>query len=107
MFIEKLFKMLLFKGGVLIYAEHCVHIYIFHGAQTSVCVTNYVHISTLYRQTTLIFICQMVNSDRFLETQFCSRSFTSLLWFGSLNTLLTLPVEKDCVGKAKPVTLFY
>ncbi len=34
--------------------------------------------------------------------------------FGSLNTLLTLPVEKDCVGKskprargAKPVTLFY
>ncbi len=33
--------------------------------------------------------------------------------FGSLNTLLTLPVEKDCVGKAKPrargakpVTLF-
>ncbi len=33
--------------------------------------------------------------------------------FGSLNTLLTLPVEKDCVGKVKPrsgdetVTLFY
>ncbi len=34
--------------------------------------------------------------------------------FGSLNTLLTLPVEKDCVRKAKPrarrakpVTLFY
>ncbi len=33
--------------------------------------------------------------------------------FGSLNTLITLPVEKDCVGKAKPrargakpVTLF-
>ncbi len=22
--------------------------------------------------------------------------------FGSLNTLLTLPVEKDCVGRAKP-----
>ncbi len=111
MFIEIIFKMLLFKGGVLIYAEHCVYIYIyiyiFHGAQTSVCVTNYVHISTLYRQTTLIFICQMVNSDRFLETLFCTRSFTSLLRFGSLNTLLTLPVEKDCVGKAKPVTLFY
>ncbi len=27
MFIEILFKMLLFKGGVLIYAEHCVYIY--------------------------------------------------------------------------------
>ncbi len=27
MFIEILFKMLLFKGGVLIYAEHCVCIY--------------------------------------------------------------------------------
>ncbi len=28
MLIEILFKMLLFKGGVLIYAEHCVYIYI-------------------------------------------------------------------------------
>ncbi len=27
MFIEILFKMLLFKGGVLIYAEHCIYIY--------------------------------------------------------------------------------
>ncbi len=26
MFIDKLFKMLLFKGGVLIYAEHCMFI---------------------------------------------------------------------------------
>ncbi len=26
-FIEILFKMLLFKGGVLIYAEHCIYIY--------------------------------------------------------------------------------
>ncbi len=26
-FIEILFKMLLFKGGVLIYAEHCIFIY--------------------------------------------------------------------------------
>ncbi len=25
MFIEILFKMLLFKGGVLIYAEHCMY----------------------------------------------------------------------------------
>ncbi len=28
MFIEILFKMLLFKGGVLIYAEQCIYIYI-------------------------------------------------------------------------------
>ncbi len=62
---------------------------------------HYVHISTLYRWTTLMFICQTVNSDRFLETLFCTRSFRSLLRFGSLNTLLTLPLEKDCVGKAK------
>ncbi len=26
MFIEILFKILLFKGGVLIYAEHCIYI---------------------------------------------------------------------------------
>ncbi len=75
---------------------------------------HYVHISSLYRLTTLMFICQTVNSDRFLETLFCTLSIRSLLRFGSLNTLLTLPVEKDCVGKAKPracgakpVTLFY
>ncbi len=28
MFIEILFKMLLFKGGVLIYAEHCIYCFI-------------------------------------------------------------------------------
>ncbi len=28
-FIEILFKMLLFKGGVLIYAEHYIYIYIY------------------------------------------------------------------------------
>ncbi len=28
-FIEILFKMLLFKGGVLIYAEHCIYMYIY------------------------------------------------------------------------------
>ncbi len=27
MFIEILFKIELFKGGVLIYAEHCIYIY--------------------------------------------------------------------------------
>ncbi len=69
---------------------------------TMVLYTNYVYISTLYRQTTFMFICQTVNSDRFLETLFCS--FTSLLRFGSLNTLLTLPMEKECVRKAKTCT---
>ncbi len=40
-FIEILFKMLLFKGGVLIYAEHCTYIYIY------VCVCVYItHIHT-------------------------------------------------------------
>ncbi len=29
MFIEILFKMLLFKGGVLIYAEHCICLELF------------------------------------------------------------------------------
>ncbi len=29
MFIEILFKMLLFKGGVLIYAEHCMCVYVY------------------------------------------------------------------------------
>ncbi len=36
---------------------------------------------------------QTVNSDRFLEMLFCTRSFTSLLRFGSLNALLTLRRE--------------
>ncbi len=27
-FIDILFKIVLFKGGVLIYAEHCVYVYI-------------------------------------------------------------------------------
>ncbi len=54
------------------------------------------HISTIYRRTTFMFICQTVNRDRFLETLFCICSFTSLLRFGSLNMLLTLPVERLC-----------
>ncbi len=29
MFIEIFFKILLFKGGVIIYAEHCIFIYIY------------------------------------------------------------------------------
>ncbi len=38
MFIEILFKMLLFKGGVLIYAEHCVCVCMY------VCVYIYIYI---------------------------------------------------------------
>ncbi len=53
----------------------------------------------IYRRTTH---AQTVNSDRFLEMLFFTHSFRSLLWFGSLNALLTLPVEKYCVGKTKP-----
>ncbi len=45
---------------------------------------HYVHISTLYRLIILMFICQTVNSDMFLETLFCTRSFRSLLRFGSV-----------------------
>ncbi len=38
-FIEILFKMLLFKGGVLIYTEHCIYIY-------TVCIYIYIYIYT-------------------------------------------------------------
>ncbi len=34
-----------------------------------------------------MLICQTVNSERFLETLFCTRSFRSLLWFGSVRFL--------------------
>ncbi len=44
MFIEILFKMLLFKGGVLIYAEHCIYIYIYIYDCVYVCVYIYTHV---------------------------------------------------------------
>ncbi len=34
MFIEILFKMLLFKGGVLIYAEHCICFFVFYNEES-------------------------------------------------------------------------
>ncbi len=37
-FIEILFKMLLFKGGVLIYAEHCIYMYMCVCVCVCVCV---------------------------------------------------------------------
>ncbi len=42
MFIEILFKMLLFKGGVLIYAEHCIYIYFFF-LRIQLVITNIQH----------------------------------------------------------------
>ncbi len=38
-FIEILFKMLLFKGDVLIYAEHCIH------THTHTHIHTYIHIN--------------------------------------------------------------
>ncbi len=40
MFIEILFKMLLFKGGVLIYAEHCIYIYIYIYINKKIIINN-------------------------------------------------------------------
>ncbi len=45
MFIEILFKMLLFKGGVLIYAEHCIY---------SIYVYIYIYITYLVQR---LYIC--------------------------------------------------
>ncbi len=42
MFIEILFKIVLFKGGVLIYAEHCVYIYIYRPIYLCVGVIGFV-----------------------------------------------------------------
>ncbi len=49
MFIEILFKMLLFKGGVLIYAEHCIYIYIY--------IYIYTHIHTYCIYIYIYFYC--------------------------------------------------
>ncbi len=43
-FIEILFKMLLFKGGVLIYAEHCIYMYMCVCVCVCVCVYIHTHI---------------------------------------------------------------
>ncbi len=79
---------------------------------------KYVHISTLYSRNTSMFICQTVNSDRFLETMFCTRSFRSLLRFGSVRffeyaansavgeRLRQRGAAKPRARRAKPVTLF-
>ncbi len=47
MFIEILFKMLLFKGGVLIYAEHCIYIYIYIYIHTYIYI--YYVLSTIFQ----------------------------------------------------------
>ncbi len=55
MFIEILFKILLFKGGVLIYAEHCIYI-IYICICVCVCVYIYIYIYTVYTS----FVCLLV-----------------------------------------------
>ncbi len=59
MFIEILFKMLLFKGGVLIYAEHCIYIYIY----------IYIYIRDLH-PLTLSWNVFMSESDRQMSNWF-------------------------------------
>ncbi len=44
MFIEILLKNLLFKGGVLIYAEHCIYVYIYIYIYIYICIYVYVYI---------------------------------------------------------------
>ncbi len=46
MFIEILFKIVLFKGGVLIYAEHCIYKYMCVCPYVCVCVCVYMSFNT-------------------------------------------------------------
>ncbi len=50
MFIEILFKIVLFKGGVLIYVDHCIYIYIY----------IYIYIRAVNRLKYLIVINLMI-----------------------------------------------
>ncbi len=50
-FIEILFKMLLFKGGVLIYAEHCIDSTYLQTVQNTMCKKT--HTCTQYTQCTI------------------------------------------------------
>ncbi len=61
MFIEILFKILLFKGGVLIYAEHCVCIYIYiyiYNCETRV--LNYFSLCALNLFKSLVLLIVMI-----------------------------------------------
>ncbi len=65
MFIEILFKMLIFKGGVLIYAEHCVYIYIYiSGGPLSAltCCVNVRLLSAIKKISPLIYSQSWVGS---------------------------------------------
>ncbi len=64
MFIEILFKILLFKGGVLIYAEHCIYIYI------------YIYVNKHYSPTLL----NKNNNRKYLSNNHISQ-FLFLLYF--------------------------
>ncbi len=52
MFIEIMFKMLLFKGGVLIYAEHCIYVCVC----MHICACVYIYIHTVS--------CQQIRSEK-------------------------------------------
>ncbi len=61
MFIEILFKILLFKRGVLIYAEHCIYIYIYMYMYIYIYIYVYIYIHIyilvfLFPQHVLIII---------------------------------------------------
>ncbi len=63
MFIEILFKMLLFKGGVLIYAEHCIYIYISGGPLSALtCCVNARLLSAIKKISPLIYSQSWVGS---------------------------------------------
>ncbi len=62
-FIEILFKMLLFKGDVLIYAEHCIH--------------THTHTHTYIHTYILMMDLFLTSSSRLLKTL-----IDGLDWFG-------------------------
>ncbi len=72
---------------------------------------NYVHISTLYSRTTFMFICQTGQQWQVLGNAVL---YSFIRNSAAVRFCEYVPVEKDCVRKAKPrargakpVTLFY
>ncbi len=57
-FIEILFKMLLFKGGVLIYAEHYIYI-------ANICNTRANVVAVTYWQRHKVMLCQRIRTFYF------------------------------------------
>ncbi len=75
MLIEILFKILLFKGGVLIYAEHCIYIHTYTHTHTHTHTHTYIYIYTVFtpKSETLVnklnFFYIHENSTGFLKHQ--------------------------------------